>query len=145
MRGALRLFYICLYSSIFIAVVLIALGFEEKLFSSNTEVIETYKAGPVKTSKKQVSGVKTNFTWSKEGNCQCNDETGPCIQTFLDKKVSQPNQRYPSMIENYYIQNNTGSLYQGAGQVPWGIEASSVRLLNIPFCGQVRRGCESEE
>ncbi len=145
MRGALRLFYIFLYSSIFIAVVLIAFGYEEKLFSSNTEVIETYKAGPINTSKKKVSGVKTSFTWTKEGDCQCNDETGPCIQTFLDKKVNQPTQRYPSMIEDYYIQNNMGSLYQGGGQVPWGIDNASVRLLNIPFCGQVRRASESEE
>ncbi len=134
-----------MYSSIFIAVVLIAFGFEEKLFSGNAEVIETYKAGPINMSKKKVTGVKTNFTWTKEGNCECEEETGPCIQTFLDKKVSQPNSRYPSMIEDYYIQNNPGSLYQGAGQVPWGIETSSVRLINIPFCGQVRRAAESEK
>ena len=137
---SLKVFYICLLSSIFIVIALIAMGFEDKLFAASSEVIHAYKAGPENTTKKQVSGVKTNFSWSKEGNCNCDDESGaPCIQTFLDKRVDQPAPRYPSMIEDYYIQNNMGDLYQGAGQVPWGIDASSVRLINIPFCGQSRR------
>lgn len=106
-------------------------------------VIETFEAGP-ETVKKQVSKVKTNYTWSKPGTCACPTGEGPCIQTFLDKQIPQPRERYPSRIEDYYIQNNMGNEYQGAGQVPWGIDFSSVRLLNIPFCGQEKRAAKKK-
>ena len=140
MSRVFKLFTIFFYLAIAVAVLLIALGFEEKLFSSQ-EVIETFEAGPIK-SKKKVSGVKTNFTWTKKGGCKCEEDKAPCIQSFLDKNVSQPAPRYPRMIEDYYIQNKMGSEYQGAGQVPWGLDYASVRIINIPFCGQVRRGAK---
>lgn len=139
MGRILKGFYVCLYFGIVVAIVMIAMGFEHKLFAGE-EVIKTFEAGPIKEPKKKVGRVKTNFNWSKEGVCPCVEGKGPCIQSFLDKRVSQPGPKFPSMIEDYYIQNRIGSEYQGAGQVPWGVDFASVRILNIPFCGQERRG-----
>lgn len=117
----------------------------EKRLHSASELIEKFEAGPVKSQKKRVVGVKTNFTWTESLTpCRCPEDQGPCIETFLNKSSpAQPTQRYPRMIEDYFIQNSQGNEYQGAGQVPWGIEKSSVRLINIPFCGQIRRGKEN--
>lgn len=137
MARAIKWFYIFLYVFIACALLAIAMGYEEKLFAEG-QVIKTFRAGPEKVPHKQEQGVKTNFNWSRPSPCNCPDSQGPCIQTFLDKPAIQSQQRYPSMIEDYYIQTNMGSLYQGAGQVPWGIDVSSVRLINIPFCGQVK-------
>ncbi len=112
-----------------------------KAYTQSLEVIETFEAGPEKVQKK-VSGVKTNYSWTKPGSCNCPNNEGPCIQSFLDKRIPQLTERYPSRIEDYYIQNKIGSEYQGAGQVPWGIDFASVRLLNIPFCGQEKRAAK---
>jgi len=110
-----------------------------EIYAQPLAVIETYEAGPEKV-KRQVSRVKTNFSWSKTNTCDCpSDETGPCIQSFLDKRIPQPTDKYPSRVEDYYIQNNMGSEYQGAGQVPWGMDFASVRILNIPFCRAQKR------
>lgn len=106
--------------------------------AQNSCVIESFEAGPEKVQKK-VSGVKTRFSGGSGGQCNCpQTNEGPCIQTFLDKKIDE-SENYPSMIEDYYIQNNMGSEYKGAGNVPWGIDFSSVRLFNFPFCKQLQR------
>lgn len=128
-----------------IAILFLPTRLEKKLFAT-TRIIQTFEAGPVTSQKKKVGRVKTNFNWTKPGKpCPCNELQGPCIETFLDPNApAQPVQKYPRKIESYYIQNSMGSEYQGAGQVPWGIDVASARIINIPFCGQVRRGKENK-
>lgn len=138
---AIRLLF---FAGLFSFMIFIPREVEKKLHAAS-EVIEKFEAGPIKSEREKVVGVKTNFTSSESLHpCRCPEERGPCIETFLNKNSpAQPTQRYPKRIEDYFIQNSQGSEYQGAGQVPWGIETSSVRLINIPFCGQVRRGKEN--
>ena len=102
------------YVSILLVLVAACFGAFEGLHAS-PKVIETFEAGPIKTEKKQVVKVKTQFEWNMANPCKCNGEGGPCIKTFLNKDQPQAESKDFQINNNL---NQSSEKYQGSNLVP---------------------------
>lgn len=140
MKKRVRYIYIPFYLLSLSITLLGAFGFFDGLHAEQ-KVIQTFEAGPVKVPKKVVYKVKTQFEWTMNDPCPCEDEEAPCIKTFLNK--DQPSEE-PEDLQNYDELNQLSDKYQGGNLVPTIIRESSVRLIYIPFCGQTKNSKESK-
>ena len=120
------------YLSILFVLIAGCFGAFDNLYAS-AKVIETFEAGPIKTEKKYVVKVKSQFSWDLENPCQCDGEGGPCIKSFLDK--NQP-PGAPKDIQTNENLNQNSEKYQGSSLVPTTIQNYSVRIISVPFCRQ---------
>ena len=130
-KGIQRL-CILFYLSILFVLIAGCFGAFDDLYAS-AKVIETFEAGPIKTEKKHVVKVKSQFGWDMENPCKCDGEGGPCIKSFLDKDQPPGDPKIVQVNEN---QNLNSEKYQGSSLVPTIIQNYSVRVISVPFCRQ---------
>lgn len=134
-----------LYFGFYLAIAMSLLAFSNQkakmnelyLFAQAGDVIKKFDAGPIETVEETSVKVKTDFTYSKPGICNCNGANAPCIKTFLDPKVPQPGYTYTRAIDNYNILSQPLSYPQGATQVPYAVNTDSVNVIMVPFCKQL--------
>lgn len=131
MERHIHTFCLILYVSILVVLGLGSLGTFDNLYATNGRVIETFEMGPIKSDKKQVVRVKTQYEWTQKNVCPCNGENPPCIKTFLDKNL--PSEE-PEDVQVFNELEQSSDKYQGSNLVPAAIELSSVRILTVPFC-----------
>lgn len=134
MKTRFKYIYLSLYAAVLSTMLLGAFGFYEGLHAEE-KVIETFEAGPIKVPKKEVYRVKTQFEWSMQNPCNCQEGDAPCIKTFLNKDLPSVE---PPDVQSYEHLNQSSDKYQGGEYVPTIIRESSVRLIVIPFCGQTK-------
>ncbi len=132
-----QVYYCCIlfYLSTLFVLLIGCFGGYEGLYAANGKVIESFEAGPIKGSQKHVVKVKTHFEWYAEHPCPCNGEEPPCIKTFLNKDLPAGESRD---IQVYNQMDDVSEKYEGGSLVPAAIERSSVRIITVPFCKQMK-------